>query len=171
MKYLAAILVLVATIVAPPASAATTYTAPYPVGPTGGDSFNRVIVDAAAGRITIIRYNPIPGAFNCAGAGGYARFRLSHLVTEPITQISIDFNETALDAYTWVIANATQGANWFGSLEQRGPLVGEGTLIIPLALPGPEIGKTLTFDFGLQVASACPNVNGGTVRFTGVTLS
>jgi hypothetical protein len=31
-------------------------------------------------------------------------------------------------------------------------------------------GSTVIVEFGLQVASACPNVNGGTTRFTSVAV-
>ena len=47
-------------------------------------------------------------------------------------------------------------------IDARGPMVGGGHLSVPLATTIPA-GAGLTVQLGVQVASACPNVDGGTV--------
>src|SRR5947207_8017684 len=58
------------------AAASRTYSPPYSAGPQGGDSNNFISNDPTTGRVTVARAYPSPGAFNCAGKGGFAYDRI-----------------------------------------------------------------------------------------------
>jgi plastocyanin len=154
------------------ASAPGTYTAPFQAGPKGGDQYNVVNEQPAQGRVSIARAYPFPGAFNCAGQGGFASLRVSPAVPQSTSSVTVHYSaETALDAYSWITLLVRDGSgNWLGGVQRRGPLAGPGALGATLATTMPQ-GSVITVQFGLQVASACPNVDGGTVQFSSVTLS
>jgi hypothetical protein len=161
----------------------TTYKAPFTQGPSGPDpkvdQWNYLSADPATGTITVVRYNPTPGAFNCAGNGGYDYLRVTHTVTDPVSTVTASYGQAALDGYTWVKANVSYVdsagvTQWLGAAEQRGPLAADGsavpgTITVPLDF-SPPAGTAVTIDVGLQVASACPNVDGGTVQLQQVTV-
>jgi plastocyanin len=153
------------------AAAAGTYTAPFQAGPQGGDSSNVVKEDPAHGRVTVVRVHPNVGVFNCAGQGGFADLRVATAVPSATSSVAVEYSaETALDAYSWITLLVRDGAgNWLGGIQRRGPLAGAGTLQTALAGTVAS-GSAITVQFGIQVASACPNADGGTVQFSAVTL-
>lgn len=153
------------------ASAPGTYTAPFQSGPHGGDQYNIVNENPTTGRVTVLRASPFPGAFNCAGQGGFADLRLTTAVPVSTSAVTVRYGaETVLDAYSWITLFVRDGAgNWLGGTQRRGPLAGAGALGTSLAATLPP-GSVITVLFGVQVASACPNVDGGTVGFSSVTL-
>jgi plastocyanin len=153
------------------ATATGTYTAPFQAGPQGGDNRNVVKEFPSTGRVAVVRAQPLPSAFNCAGQGGFADLRVATAVPFTTSVVSVSYsNQTVLDAYSWVTLLVRDAAgNWLGGIQRRGPLAGAGTLSTTLAAAVPT-GSAILVQFGMQVASACPNVDGGTVQFSAVTL-
>ena len=153
------------------ASAPGTYTAPFQAGPKGGDQYNVINQNAAQGRVSVVRAYPFAGAFNCAGQGGFADLRLTTAVPLSTSSVTVHYGaETAADAYSWItLLVRDSGGNWLGGIQRRGPLAGSGALGTALATTVPQ-GSTIVVQFGVQVASACPNVDAATVQFTSVTL-
>lgn len=147
-----------------------TYAPPFTAGPSGGDAFNYRSVDPQ-GRITVLRAYPQPGAFNCGGAGGWATFVVSHPASGSEGAVGVLYADAVWDGYTWLTVLVRDGdGSWLGSAQVRGPGVGDGTMIVELDR-APAAGTQMTIQFGIQVASACPNVNGGTARFTAVSVA
>ena len=61
----------------------TRYTAPFKLGPSGGDSFS--YHDASAeGAVTVGRVYPIPGAINCTKGAPYAKLLVKHRAVKPV---------------------------------------------------------------------------------------
>jgi plastocyanin len=153
-------------------AAGGTYTAPFQAGPSGGDQYNVVREMPAQGRVAVLRAYPFPGAFNCAGQGGFADLRLTTVVPTATSSVALHYGaETAVDAYSWItLLVRDSGGSWLGGVQRRGPLAGPGVLSTGLASTVPA-GSLITVQFGMQVASACPNVDGGTVQFSSVVLN
>lgn len=157
------------TLAGAPASAIGEFRPPYANGPQGGDSSNFMQRDAASGRITVLRAYPQPGAFNCGGAGGFSSWRVTAPATGSETAVVVSFADAAFDSYTWVAVLVRSAAgDWLGGVHARGPRAGSGTVTVPLA--GVPSSGTMSIQFGIEVASACPSLDGGTARFAAVTL-
>ena len=111
--------------------------------------------------------------------GAYARYEVEHTLTGPVSAVTADFTEPAVDQFVFAVLSVRDAdGRWLGSAQQRGPLlVEDGSLGVDLdpALfageDGLEAGDVLRIQFGLEMASACPHVNGGTVRFTQLSVS
>lgn len=167
---LLAIAVAIAAMAAPGAQADdTVYSAPYGLGPSGGDAFNRALV-GEDGRITIGRIYPVPGAIGCSAAAGYAKYVVNHVVDAPVSAVTVAFTEALVDPY--VIASAVvrdQDGSSIGYASDNG-VAGDGAFEIDLE-PSPSGELTaLNIEFGLEVSSACPSVDAGTIRFSSVTV-
>lgn len=152
----------------------TTYTPPFAEGPSGGDEYNLLIADPQ-GRVTAGRAYPQPGGISCAGEAGFVKLEVDHAPTNPVETVSVAFTEAAIDSYTFAVA-AVRDANgaYLGSHQFRGPVGGDGTLEVPVEWPAGDPAFALdrvTIEFGLQLSGACPSVDGGTLRFTQVTVS
>lgn len=152
-----------------PAGADTAYHPPFEAGPQGGDGNNQIMTDPSTGRVTIVRANVSPGAFNCGGNGPFAFLRVSG--TGPVSHVKATFTQAVVDPYTWVEVLVKDAAGEFATPAaiERGPLAGDGSLEFDLAEPIAD-GAAFTIDVGLETASACPNVDGGTVMFTEVAV-
>jgi hypothetical protein len=155
----------------------TSYTAPFDEGPSSGDQWTLSQRDTDEGRVFIGRAYPIPGVISCDGGNAQEKFEILHEVTAPLSEVGATFEESLVDNYTWVsVGMKDADGEWLARSTQRGPLLLEGELTAALFdnLPEdriPEVGETVTIEFGLEVASSCANANGGTVRFTEVTVS
>lgn len=170
MKRLVVILAAAAMLAAPAgARAGTTSYEPgsYALGPAGGDQWNRSMADPATGEMTVVRANPTPGAFNCGGAGGFANFAVGHTATAT-TRVVVSYADAIIDPYTWINVGVRQGDGYLASTVARGLTLGDGDVTVDL--PAPASGP-ITVWFGIQVASACPNVDGGHATFTSVTIT
>jgi plastocyanin len=169
--FLATLLLLLISL---PAHAAptTTFTPPYSPGPHGGDQYNWISTDPTSGRVSAARAYPYPGAFNCAGSGGYAYLRLRPVVTGPVSAVTVDVSQAATDAYTWISLLVRDGAGrWLGGAKLRGPVIGSARLRTPLAWTPDLVGHPIVVDIGLELASACPNADGGTASFRDVVIT
>ncbi len=165
---LAAVLAIVApvNVLAAPA----TYSAPYLAGPEGGDQYNQKSRNLATGEMTVLRINPagISGGLGCGGTGGFSNFLVKHDAAEPVKTVTVAYTDAIIDPYTWITVSVRQGEGFLGTQVERGIIAGDGT--VTLTLRSPASGP-LDIWFGIQVASACPNVDGGTATFTSVTLA
>jgi plastocyanin len=154
----------------------TTYTAPYAEGPTSGDTWTRGATDPAAGRITLGRVYPVPGVISCAGGNAQRKFEITHTLTRPFREISLTFDEAVIDSYAFMtLAAKDADGEWLASTRDRGPTVLDGTLTAPVFdnLPEdlvPDVGDTITIQFGIELASSCANGQVGSAVFTEVTV-
>lgn len=147
-----------------------TYVAPYQAGPQGGDMWNVYMTDPATGRMTVLRANPagVSGSLGCGGSGGFSSFAVTHEAATPVTSVTVAYDDGLVDPYTFFSVSVRQGGDFLATRVVRGPIAGSGT--VALTLSAPATG-TLTAWFGIQVSSACPNVDGGTAKFTSVTFA
>jgi hypothetical protein len=146
-------------------------------GPKGGDTYNVVNqTDPAVGRVTIGRVGLTPGVIGCPGLGGYNSLQTTVPVTAATKQVTISFIETATSGYTFITGVVRPaGGDILGSKYLYGPITNTGSMTIPFTVPVDKDGNpTITsvqVVAGLAVSSACPNVDGGTVRFTDLAVS
>ncbi len=153
-------------------AAARQYGPPFASGPSGGDEWNYIDADAEGGRVTIVRFYPEPGnVVGCAGKAGYANLEVRHRVTGPIGMVTVFFENSAWDAYSFatVLVKTTRGY-WLGAKKVRGPGQGAGEIDVPIVGGSPRRGTTIRILFGLELAAACPAFGGGTIGFTSVTV-
>lgn len=170
MKRFVVMAALAALVVPTGAHASVSYSAPFLAGPQGGDQYNTVMADPATGDMTVLRVNPagLSGGLGCGGQGGYANFIVNHDAAEPVTKVSVAYSDALVDPYSWIVVNVRQGDLYLYSEVRQGIQLQEGTLTV--TLPEAATGS-LTVWFGLQVASACPNVDGATATFDSVTFT
>lgn len=147
------------------------YRAPYTAGPSGGDSNNRVnSADTASGLIRILRANPTPGVIGCAGQGGYNSFKITHTLTQPLKSVFATFEDATISNYTFLTVSVRDAdGDYVGATKKRGPTTGDGAVQARLFDTSElEVGDTITILVGMELASACLNVDGGQATFTGV---
>ena len=168
-----AVLALALLVVASPLdarAAETSYDASaFTEGPMGGDRYNHV-ERGEDGRITVARLYPVPGPIGCSAAAGYAKYLVAHTADAPVSAVSVAFTEAAVDPY--VILSAVvrdQAGRAIGYTSTRGA-VGDGTLEVDVTPVADEVLSAITVEFGVEVSSACPSVDAGTLRFTSVTV-
>lgn len=166
---LTAVALAAALVVTPGAQASETHTygPDFEAGPTGGDSYNYMQREPS-GRITAARVHANPGGISCGGQAGWVTHRVTHTVDGVVDKVVIDFTEAAVDPFITVLATVRdQAGNYVGSTQQQGA-VDSGSLIVDVNAPN---ATALTIDFGLQLSSACPSADAGTIRFTQVTVN
>lgn len=170
MKRLSILLAL-AVLLPAGARADTTIRPPFALGPQGGDMWNRVIIDEKTGEMTVLRAQPagISGGLGCGGIGGFANFEVEPVIADdaPIGVVTVTWADAVVDPYTFVNVGVRKDGNFLESRIVRGPLTGMGGATVSLDEP---TSGTLEIWFGIQVASACPNIDGGRARFTSVIL-
>ena len=146
------------------------YTAPYKEGPTAGDQWAMSSATPDDGRILIGRAYPIFNPISCAPGGAMAKLTIKHKVTGKLKSVTADFTEAAFDGYTFAtVAVKDAKGKWLASDRVRGPLAGDGSVTAKL-FDTAKRGDVVTIHFGMEMASACPNLGGGTARFTQVTV-
>lgn len=154
------------------AQPSATYGAPFALGPAGGDSYSRYSADPA-GTVTIGRVMPVPALIGCGGGAPFANLRVEHVATGPLSEVVVRFDSAAVEPYTFLSIGVHGGGEWFASSKTRGVHAGTGAVTVPVDWPAEvdEFPRTLLVDIGLEASGACPSVNGGTVRFTKVSVS
>ena len=151
------------------AAPAKTYAPPFAIGPSGGDSDGFASADPQ-GRVTVMRAYPAPGPINCPGAGHFATLKVVHNLTGPVHKVTAAYDQALVDPYVHVsvgIRDAT--GRWIGNAKPAG-LTNSGSIAVPIRWDKTVRGP-LQVVFGLEIATACPHVDAGTIRFTAVTVS
>lgn len=146
----------------------TTYEPAYEMGPQGGDDNNTIMADPATGEMTVLRHQVagVTGGLGCGGSGGYASFKVAH-TGENVTGVTVHHSDTIVDPYTWISVSVKQDGDYLATHVERGLIVGEGEITVTL----PEAASgDMEILFGIQVSSACPNVDGGTAIFHAVDV-
>ena len=147
-----------------------TYAAPYKAGPTAGDQWSMQNADPDSGRIIVGRAYPIFNPISCAPGGSMAKLQVAHKVTGAVKKVTASFANAGLDQYSFAtLAVKDAKGNWLASTRQRGPLAGSGELTAKLFEKVTK-GETLTVQFGLEAASACPNASGAMAQFTEIAV-
>ncbi len=161
------------------ASYNTTYRAPYEAGPSAdagsGATRDYTDVNTATGEVTVLRANATPGAIGCAARGNYAYLRVEHPVGDRVKQVTVVYEKASITPFTWLKVNVRGQVGgvdqYVGSQDVRGQKLNEsGNLIVEIKR-APDLGSTMTIDFGIETASACPNADGGTATFPAVAVS
>jgi hypothetical protein len=115
-RVLAAALVAVGLLAVPSGAVpAKTYTAPFAVGPSGGDNDGYASADPQ-GRVTVFRAYPMVGVINCPGAGHYATLKVVHKPTGPVRKVTAAYDMTLVDPYVHVSVGVRDATGrWIGN--------------------------------------------------------
>lgn len=153
-------------------ASATTVTAPFEQGPRGGDSYNHFdSSDPKTGDLAVLRIAPSgpSGGLGCGGSGGFNNFKVTRHFDEAVTSVTVAYTNAIVDPYTWIKLGVLQGGEYLRSADppQRGVIAGDGTISVEI----PATSGDITAYFGIETASACPNVDGGRATFTSVTFA
>ena len=169
-RALAAALVAVGLLAVPSGAApAKTYTAPFAVGPSGGDNDGFASADPQ-GRVTVFRLYPAPGPINCPGAGHYATLKVVHKLSGPVHKVTAAYDQALVDPYVHVSVGVRDATGrWIGNAKPAG-LTDSGNVVVPVRWDRSVRGP-LQVIFGLEIATACPHADAGTINFTSVTVS
>jgi hypothetical protein len=151
------------------AAPAKTYSPPFALGPSGGDSDGYQSADPQ-GRVIVARMYPIPGPIGCPGAGHYATLKVVHTLTGPVHKVSAAYTEALVDPFVYVSVGVRDATGrWIGSVKQGGAS-DSGSIDVPIRWDKTVRGP-LQVIFGLELSTACPHADAGTIRFTSVKVS
>jgi hypothetical protein len=168
-----------------PAGAADAYgPGTYEVGPKNGDPSTYTSADPATGKVVILQRNTRQAAaVNCVGDGPRATLVAVHQVTGQVSSVQVAYSEAFLSDNE-IIMDVIAFGDKTGPLGHKaafGPMHNtSGTVDVPLRNI-PEVGETMTIQFGLQTGAGClPHpqiglagsrfVNGGQATFTEVRV-
>ena len=163
-------LLLIAVLALGATSGAKTYKPPFKLGSSGGDRYNYISANPD-GTVRAFRAYPLPPeGVRCSGSAGWANLKVLH-TTKLARSLRVSYTDALVDPYTFVSVTAKTSNRYIGSKKLRGPLTGAGTVKVPLTWPKGDVKRTVKVEFGLELTSACPAVDGAQVKFTSVTLS
>ena len=166
---LAVALTLITLPVPSSAAPSRTYVAPFSAGPSGGDGFSYHSA-AADGRVVVARTYPLVGPISCPSGGAYSSLSVRHSLGAPVRKVTAAYTEAVVDPYVYLTVGVRDATgSWLGSKKTAGAK-GSGVVSVPVRWSG-KVRGPLQVIFGLEVSTACPHADGGTVRFTSVTLS
>ena len=167
---------LLAGLQAPSSAARTTsYAAPYAAGPSGGDQWSYVSADPEAGTMMMGRAYPAPGPISCPGRAGYANFSVKHKATAPLRSVTVAYEDAFVEPFTYltVLVRDAKGA-WMGG-RKVGGASGSGEIVVPVSWGNRAASarkpQPVEILFGLEMSSACPSADGGTIRYAKVTVT
>jgi hypothetical protein len=174
VRLLVAVGAAAALVTVAPADAAPkkhVYSAPFKIGPSGGDQFSYHSA-TSDGTVTVGRVYPIPGAINCTKGGPFARLLVLHKARGPVHRVVATFDSALVDPFTFVKLGLRDSAHhWYGLTTVRGAVTGSGTIALkPIRNQG-RFPRTLVVEFGLDQSSACPNADEGTIHFSKIEVS
>jgi hypothetical protein len=169
-RVLATVLLTVGLLAVPSGAApAKTYAPPFALGPAGGDSFGYESAEPQ-GRVTVMRVYPAPGPISCPGDGHYATLKVVHKVTGPVRKVAAAYTEALVDPYVYVTVGVRDATRrWIGVKKVSG-LTGSGSVVVPVRWDRTVRGP-LQVVFGLELSTACPHADAGTISFTSITVS
>ena len=166
------VVVLCALAVAPGATAApaaTTYEPPFALGPSGGDSRGMRSAEPE-GRVTVARAYPAPGPISCPGDGHFATLQVVHKAKGALRAVTAEYTDALVDPFVYVSVGVRDATGrWIGS-SKVGGAQGSGEVVVPVRWDR-TVRPPLQVQFGLELSTACPHADAGTLRFTKVTLS
>lgn len=150
------------------AAPSTTYLPPFAVGPSGGD-----LGYASAepgGRVTVARGYPLLGPVSCPGGGSFATLLVQHKGRTPVRRVTASYTEALVDPFVYVSVGVRDATGrWVGS-QKAGGASGSGDIVVPVRWDA-QVRPPLQVQFGLELSTACPHMDAGTIRFTSVTVS
>lgn len=150
------------------AAPATTYGPPFALGPTGGDQ--GYASAEPAGRVTVARTYPMIGPISCPGGGSYATLLVQHKGKAPVRRVTASYTDAVVDPFVYVTVGVRDATGkWVGNLKTGGAQ-GSGDLVVPVRWDR-TVRPPLQVQFGLELSTACPHADAGTIRFTRVTVS
>lgn len=150
------------------AAPSTTYGPPFEIGPSGGDRGHASA--EPGGRVTVARAYPMIGPISCPGGGSYATLLVSHKGKAPVRQVTASYTDALVDPFVYVSVGVRDATGrWVGSVKTGGAQ-GSGDLVVPVRWDR-KVRPPLQVLFGLELSTACPHADAGTIRFTGVAVS
>jgi len=157
---------------AAPTAGGKTYSAPFKVGSSGGDSFSYHSA-SEDGTVTVGRVYPIPGAINCTKGGPFAMLYVDYKASKPVHKIVVNYDSAAVDNFTFAVVSLRDMKHevYYGTKEVRGVITGAGKITLKPDAKQGQFPRTLRVQFGLQQSSACPNADAGSLQFTKVQVS
>lgn len=183
MKRILLILALAALLV-PSIGHAASYGPPYEMGPTcpgpdpdcTADDFNYINADPQTGEMTVLRVNPagVSGGLGCSGSAGWANFAKTISTSTSFESVTVSYTNALVDPYSFIKVAVRQNDEFVDTVDLRGSVLGDGSITVDLkpTASGPvrePVTGTITVWFGIHVASACPNIDGGHATFTSVS--
>ena len=151
------------------AAPSKTYGPPFALGPSGGDADGFKSADPGC-RIIVGRMYPAPGPISCPGGGQYATFKVVHKVTGPVRRVSAAYTEALVDPFVYVSVGVRDATGRWIASRKVGGAIDSGTFVVPVRWDSTVRGP-LQVIFGLELSTACPHADGGTIRFTSLTVS
>lgn len=156
----------------------------YKVGPSNGDPSTHTSADPGTGKVVILQRNTRQAAaVNCVGDGPRATLLAVHEVTDQVSSVQVAYSEAFLSDNE-IVMDVIAFGDKTGPLGHKaafGPMHNtSGTVDVPLRKI-PEVGETMTIQFGLQTGAGClPHpqiglpgsrfINGGQATFTEVRV-
>jgi hypothetical protein len=163
-------LVLVLASAALAGTRGRSYEPPFKKGAQGGDQANFIYSDPSSGQVAVFRMYPVFNPFTCGSSrGGWVTLRQPIRVTRPIASVEVDY-QAAVDPYSFVTVTVRDDGTYLGSKDVRGPIFGSGNVNVPLSFGKARKGSTIDVDFGVQVPSACPNLEEAAAQFSRVVV-
>jgi hypothetical protein len=93
-----------------------------------------------------------------------------HKVTGAVRKVSAAYTQAVVDPYVYVTVGIRDASRrWIGSRKVSG-LVGDGTVVVPIRWDRTVRGP-LEVVFGLELSTACPHADAGTINFRSITVS
>lgn len=185
-KYLGALAVSISVAMVAPAHAGANFgPGQYSAGPIGGDNRTQSSADPQSGEVMIFQTNNRQAAaVHCVGEGPYAKLRVTHPVTDPVSSVTVSYTGATMTEHPVIDVLVTgSDSGWLGHGNALGPKFNEaGDIKVPLDKAASP-GESLVVTFGLQVHAGClPHpqmlglagsrfVEGGEATFSSVALS
>jgi hypothetical protein len=93
-----------------------------------------------------------------------------HKVTAPVRKVTAAYTEALVDPYVYVTVGVRDATRrWIGVKKVSG-LTGSGSVAVPVRWDRTVRGP-LQVVFGLELSTACPHADAGTINFTSITVS
>ena len=93
-----------------------------------------------------------------------------HKLTGPVHKVTAAYTQALVDPYVYVSVGVRDATGrWIGSTKAAG-LTDSGKVDVPVRWDGTVRGP-LQVIFGLELSTACPHADAGTINFTSVTVS
>ncbi|MGQ0624097.1 MAG: hypothetical protein ACT4PP_05490 [Sporichthyaceae bacterium] len=147
----------VATALSLPASAGTTATPDYSVGPSNGDALTFHEVDTESGTITIFQHNSRQaGTVHCRGEGPRATLAARESAPSRLRQVVVGYTDAVMTEHPVIDVLVTgRKGRVLGHKAAHGPMYNEsGSIAVPL-FARPKVGEAIRVLIGLQVHAGC----------------